>query len=527
MTANFLDKILALDSLPGRPVVALEVLRLTRENEVSLDSLIAVIEQDGSLAARILKVVNSSLFGLPRKVSSLRQAVVALGLRSIKMMAMSLSLVDALKVKDGGDALLDMGQFWRRSLTAALAGRTLAQRVRPAVADDAFMSGLLGDLGVIAAWTTTNDAYREVLRDRRPGEALEAAERRVLGISHAQISAALLRRWGLPEGLCELVALHHDGASEGASGEKSPALDIVRIAADLADICAGDAGIQTQVAVRAKAQERLGLGPEACDELLGQLNRQAGDTAALFAVQLCPAVDVEKLLAEAGLRLAALSAQTDQERATLADCAAAASHKVARLEHENRQLRAEVSHDHLTGVATRGAFEERLAEEFAHAQRRGYSVGLLNLDVDHFKHLNDTYGHRAGDSVLRHIAGALKDVVGRSGFVARCGGEEFSIIAPHGEPNHLRQLAEEIRTEVANSTVEHDQQRLSVTVSIGVAWTTSAGPATPDGLIEAADRALYQAKRAGRNRVMTAGEKRGGFWGRLLGLGARPAVAGP
>ncbi|MEV0898536.1 GGDEF domain-containing protein [Actinoplanes sp. NPDC049802] len=164
------------------------------------------------------------------------------------------------------------------------------------------------------------------------------------------------------------------------------------------------------------------------------------------------------------------------------------------------QRRAAVT-DSLTGLHTRRHFTQALAVECRRAARAGHGVGLLVIDVDHFKKVNDGYGHPAGDQVLREVARRLATASRAGGVVARYGGEEFVVLAPHTGPGDLHALAERLRTEVAGLPVDAGGHLLSVTVSVGAATTTHPDP---ESLMHAADEALYAAKAAGRNRCVLA-----------------------
>ncbi|GAB4483876.1 MAG: hypothetical protein OHK0044_33330 [Burkholderiaceae bacterium] len=162
--------------------------------------------------------------------------------------------------------------------------------------------------------------------------------------------------------------------------------------------------------------------------------------------------------------------------------------------------------DALTGLYNRRHFERRLAEEFSRARRQGSELALLLLDVDHFKRINDTHGHPAGDAVLRDLAERCLACVRAHDTVVRYGGEEIAVIAP-GAPAHAAQrLAARLRERAASAPLElrgaSYPQGLAIayTVSIGVA-ALDASMADEAALIGAADAALYRAKREGRNRV--------------------------
>ena len=155
--------------------------------------------------------------------------------------------------------------------------------------------------------------------------------------------------------------------------------------------------------------------------------------------------------------------------------------------------------DALTGMQNRRFFDDALREYISEFRRIGKPVGLMLLDLDHFKMVNDTHGHDIGDEVLRTVAGCLKDMTRYHDVVARLGGEEFAIVAPNMDEGALTKFAERIRKAVAGLVVSADNVRLKVTTSVGLAiWD---GDETAEELYRRADKHLYQAKRLGRNRV--------------------------
>lgn len=160
--------------------------------------------------------------------------------------------------------------------------------------------------------------------------------------------------------------------------------------------------------------------------------------------------------------------------------------------------------DGLTGLYNRRAFDERLAEIRAAEDRLANGrFALLILDLDHFKKLNDTYGHPAGDAALRNTARAIQRVIRGADIAARFGGEEFTLIMPNTDEVGALKTADRIRRAIEKDQVLFEAARLSLTASIGVAcWPKHAKDTK--GLLAAADRALYAAKQAGRNRVVSA-----------------------
>jgi two-component system, cell cycle response regulator len=169
-------------------------------------------------------------------------------------------------------------------------------------------------------------------------------------------------------------------------------------------------------------------------------------------------------------------------------------------------LRFEALHDHLTGVWNRGAVLNLLQREVQRRQRSGEALGVIMADVDHFKNINDSYGHLVGDTVLAEVARRLTGSVRGYDSVGRYGGEEFLIIAPGCDPKGLVVSAERLRAVIAESPIASTVGPIPVTLSVGLV-SVNAGDSEPVehiALVQAADSALYRAKAAGRNRVEVA-----------------------
>jgi diguanylate cyclase (GGDEF)-like protein len=158
-------------------------------------------------------------------------------------------------------------------------------------------------------------------------------------------------------------------------------------------------------------------------------------------------------------------------------------------------------HDGLTRIHNRQHFDQTVLVELKRHQRQGHSLSLLMLDLDHFKSINDTYGHQAGDLVLREMGHLLTTTLRESDYPARYGGEEFVVILPHTSEDQAWSLAERIRRKLAAKRFEHNGHVFRVTTSIGIAGVTPNSLHLPVELIRMADQALYTAKEGGRNMV--------------------------
>ncbi|MBW3554240.1 MAG: GGDEF domain-containing protein [Gemmatimonadetes bacterium] len=175
------------------------------------------------------------------------------------------------------------------------------------------------------------------------------------------------------------------------------------------------------------------------------------------------------------------------------------------LQHSTDLVRfRQVAHeDGLTGLRNRIALDERLADERKRFHRYRRSVSLLVLDLDHFKAVNDTYGHAAGDAVLERVAEIVKATIRDADFAARFGGEELVVVLPETMRHEAGEVAERIRAAVASAVVDWSGKRIPVTASIGVSSCPEVVQ-DPAELLKSADEALYASKAAGRNRVTVA-----------------------
>jgi two-component system, cell cycle response regulator len=180
----------------------------------------------------------------------------------------------------------------------------------------------------------------------------------------------------------------------------------------------------------------------------------------------------------------------------------------AKLEQSQQALRELATIDGLTGVYNRREFNRRLTVEIERSRREGHPVSLLMVDIDHFKKLNDTYGHQSGDDALRHFSALITKEVRPGDIPARYGGEEFAVILPNADRRDVFAVAERLRTLIAAQDIEiQNNQKVKVTASLGCA-TFPVDAETEDSLMAQADAALYKAKQGGRNRVCLAKQER-------------------
>ena len=164
--------------------------------------------------------------------------------------------------------------------------------------------------------------------------------------------------------------------------------------------------------------------------------------------------------------------------------------------------------DMMTKLKLRHYLIDALQDHMVHVRQGSYRLSAIMVDIDHFKHLNDTYGHVCGDAVIRQVAQTLLDTVRQTDIAARYGGEEFVLLLPESSIESATEIAERVRHTIASTAFIYNQHKLSLTVSLGVAEFLPGTDTSTQGFIDRVDSAMYESKRAGRNQVTIAAANR-------------------
>lgn len=258
-------------------------------------------------------------------------------------------------------------------------------------------------------------------------------------------------------------------------------------------------GAETQRRAAVESGRRLG---EAVDAQVSDIERTVNSATDLNQMKTMIQGSLENIrqhLAEQRrqeeARQLELEAQLKQMTSRVSDMEQESSQLRQRLEQE----RIQATTDPLTGVPNRLAFDQRMMQESARWERYGGALTLLLCDIDYFKRINDTYGHKAGDKALRVIANTLARHLRASDFLARVGGEEFAVILPETAPQAAEKVAEKLRWAVQSCEFVYQGKPVPITISGG--YSQFGEGDKPDDVYQRADAALYEAKRAGRNRM--------------------------
>ncbi|HEY8666401.1 MAG TPA: HDOD domain-containing protein [Tepidisphaeraceae bacterium] len=485
MKDALISRIRQCPTLPSLPAVAIQVLELAQREEVDIAEIARIISKDPALSSKILRTVNSSFYGRSQSISTITHALVILGLQSVKTLVLGFSLVTNLaKNKSKGFKHLN---YWRRSIYAATAARTLAAKTNVVQQEECFLVALLMDIGMLVLDQVVADQYGELNEPLQSHNDLAAAELNALGLTHADAAQVLATQWKLPPLLSTPMAMHHR-----PKDVQDPALkkitDVVWLAGRCADVFVDEVAADAIAEVRRFCFEEFQMPPADCDTMMDEICKRTKEVAPLFEISIASATSYEAILKKANEALVDITLKSQQQASTL--------------QEQNQQLKHQALTDGLTSLANRARFDEFIAQQFASAVKEGKPLALLMLDVDKFKLVNDKYGHQSGDTVLRALGALLRTATRSQDLAARYGGEEMVLVLPGTTRATAAAIAESVRRAIAAKPILCDRIQLKITASIGVAVYEPGSPLKqPAHLIKAADMAVYAAKHGGRNCV--------------------------
>jgi len=264
----------AIERMPAFPKSVQKVIELTRDIDCPPKAIVAVIEKDPVLTLKILRVINSAYYALPQKITSVAQAVIHLGINTIKNLALSFALIGMLPSANA--AGFDAQRYLLHSLTTATLARTLCARFASSEADanECYIAGLLHDFGkAVLAQFLAAEFCQALARTQDEGMPLYVAEQAVIGADHAMVGALLAQKWQFPATLVECIRDHHD-----AEAPPSAMLDCLRVANQISRLHRlGDAGNPWRDDEAPAAPWRFGDDLQATVSALGDLEKIVGD----------------------------------------------------------------------------------------------------------------------------------------------------------------------------------------------------------------------------------------------------------
>ena len=499
------EQIWSSSQLPSLPVAAVRLLDVSKKDDFELDEVIKIIKTDPAVTARILKSANSSYFGFRSQINSIDRAVPLLGSNVVTSLALGFSLLDESMAPA---PLADHYKtYWLQSIVQATTAELLSQCTKVACHSESFQTGLLLDIGHLAMLAVLGEDYLPVLHLVQSGQVeLSDAEQEVLGLNHMLIGSRLAEKWRLPPNLAAAIDQHHASIDVLSRNGEAPYFDLIKVAAFSA--AAGDYFCRSNKGAALARMHALGaeffhFSETSVEQFLEEVRPRIDESAQLFHMEADHLGSSSDLMAEANTQLSERVLRANMESAFAVQRQQEIQEEKEELREKNEKLQHKALRDPLTGIYNRSFFEEAFLAEMRRTKRSLGPVGVIFTDIDHFKKFNDTFGHLFGDHVIKHVAEMLQSGMRSSDTLARYGGEEFVMLIHQPSVDVLATTAERLRAAIESATVEFDGRAASVTASFGAAMTITQGEdqALAKSLLEAADQALYDSKRAGRNRV--------------------------
>lgn len=494
---NVIESILNAEDLPSPPGVVLRLLEIYNDPNVEVDEFAEIIGADPALTTKLIEYANSPLFARQREVATIQNAIVLVGMRAVKILALSFSLV---KIAPNNRHGFDYDHFWSQSLATAAISKTIGM-VAGGTGDQEFLLGLILRVGEIGLVQTFSGTYLEMLeRATETGESIYELEQQEWSLNHVGVSAALLKQWHFPSGMVEAVSafgahsanddwdeesLAHESLSHESMANQ---MRVLKLAQQMCDMLFNPNLHEDQVTSTQKlAADWFGVEGDEFSELFDRATEAWTDFAKLLNFRSTEAQNFEELENRARKGMSELSMGLHAE--TIA------------MHEENVELQYKATIDSLTGLKNRRAFFDEANAERQRAMRVKTPFVLMMVDIDHFKNVNDKYGHAVGDLALVTVAKELMNNGRQYDSVYRIGGEEFVILVPECDVESAIAVADRYRKSIESLVIKTGNDELKITASFGVAVHDVGHPRSLESLLEAADQLLYQAKEEGRNRV--------------------------
>jgi two-component system, cell cycle response regulator len=484
------------------------ILSLTDGDESNVSQIAGIIKRDISLSAAILRITNSAAFGLSRKVTTVDQAVMLLGFKSVRNIALGVGVFNLFPPQERDF----LSKVWQRSLVTGLAARELCVLLGNKKKEDAFTIGLLHDIGLVGFYGYDKNKVATLLKEIEDNGRMDLMdEKNYLGLDHIVVGQLLAEKWKLPEEIIHVMTHHHEEPSNDTTDKSNSdnLFQIIYLGALAGDIFYLGRKTESIKKFTEGCQRLLGISADDAGQLLQNIHPQLVEVAAYFDIAIGSGNTYQEILSSVNEEVLNIAIANEAIKHHLAQAVDHERAAATRLEEANRNLQMLASKDPLTGLYNRQFLNELLAKEWARSQRYGYSLSLIMADIDDFKKVNDGYGHPVGDIVLIKIAETLSANLRKGDCLARYGGEEFLFVLPQCDARGANTAAERFRTAVHELVIPLDKgQRLKVTISCGVATAyPERKNESINALIEKADKALYEAKHLGKDRVISYGNQ--------------------
>lgn len=499
-------------ALPTLPTVASKLITLTSKSETSIGEIANLLSKDISLSAKVLRIANSAFYSFSSKISTVHQAVSNMGKNAIRSLVLSVSFL-TIKSDDVAE-YFSYEKFWQKSLSAAVAAKLIMAEIDKSDPEEIFIAALLQDIGELIVMRTFPEQYELVLKalSETQNDVL-TVEEQIIGLNHTVIGYEVTRNWGLPPELLIPIQYHHNPDGYTGNDKKMKlATKVAYLSGLIANVLSANRPQENHKKFIDKSKLMLGFNDRIIDKILEKVHSEIVETATFFDFHVESPKPIELLLQEANIALSLINLSYEQINKELISAKIELQKLAKDLEVKNKKLEKLAHIDGLTEVYNHRYFQNFLETEIRRSLRKQTSVSLVLMDIDHFKGFNDNYGHQTGDFILKEICKLMKKNIRDYDIVARYGGEEFAVVLVETTQEYALKIAEKLRESIETNIFIEGIKEYKVTASFGVATMLSPKSDFKNSdLIGYADKALYESKKKGRNRVTAHAQKRRWF----------------
>jgi len=402
MTIKTIEEILSDDvKLPSLPSIALRIIEAVKTDEASLTEMAKIVSSDPALAARVLKISNSTFYSLPQKVDSIQKALTILGTETLKNIALSFVIVKWMQSDSGKGFNYEI--FWKRAVTSAVAADLISSAIRQQ-SDDIFITALLQDIGIVILYLCMSDEYLRVFDEKRVSAvSVVVAEKKIFGYD---LGTRILEKWGLPETIFLPIQYHHKSKNIPENFEAKAR--ILWLADRMSSVYHGSRCAEKIMDINRALGRIYGFSEEYTNQLIDAVAGKSVEILSYFEIDAGNMKPYSQLLIDANEELGKLNVSYEQLILELKRSKETTENLAIELQTTNEKLRELVTKDGLTGLFNHRYFQEAIDREISRTIRYDKPLTLILLDIDHFKNVNDTYGHPAGDAVLKVISAIIK-----------------------------------------------------------------------------------------------------------------------
>jgi len=493
--------------LPTLSPIATKIINMAVDERTSAQDIADIITLDPALTSKVLRVVNSPLYGFRKEITTLSQAVALLGMKAVRTLSLCISVVHAFPSRppDG----FSYSDYWQRSIAAAIACKLTAQKLKLDYDEEAFIGGLTQNVGSLVLSLYFPEQYGQFIKKHyTEDEDLVSLELKSLGIDHAKVGFEVFSLWKMPKVLALSILYHHEPEKVQSDDKRVNTLTRIIYLSDLVSrvLYERDTGSNLNK-LKMEYKSIFGISGSDIDEIMEKVTREVETVAGEFELKINKPTDYHEIMHMANKKLESINLDYEQMNRELLKAKNKAEKLARELQKVNKQLEEQATTDGLTKLYNHRFFYDLLSKEFSNAARYKLSLSCVMMDLDFFKMINDSFGHQEGDNILKGLGKVLKQALRQGDSAARYGGEEFALLLPYTSRDDALGVADRIRKIVQNTAFTKLIGKGDVTISAGVACFENGNYKNPNQLVEMADKALYKAKQSGRNCVAVISTK--------------------